>query len=186
MYEAFLRVFDENANNNITTFNTTEDFLSYYSGHAFCNGLYRLISSSEKNSWVKRINKLYPESAGGISPFGVDWLGRCFAICTDKNYTHFNQVVLFDICAVDAYVIPLNISDFHNIELCEHSEEALEKSLFEEWKKKTGKIITNTECCGLRIPLFLGGELAFENMEVSDIDVYWEIITQVVQSTGSK
>lgn len=35
------------------------------------------------------------------------------------------------------------------------------------------------ECGGYRIPLFLGGEDSLENMEVSDMEVYWDMTDQL-------
>lgn len=35
------------------------------------------------------------------------------------------------------------------------------------------------ECAGYRIPLFLDGEDSLENMEVSDMEVYWDMTDQL-------
>ena len=35
------------------------------------------------------------------------------------------------------------------------------------------------ECGGYRIPLFLGGADSLENMEVSDMEVYWDMTDQL-------
>ena len=34
-------------------------------------------------------------------------------------------------------------------------------------------------CVGYRIPLFLGGDDSLENMEVSDMEVYWDMTDQL-------
>jgi len=36
---------------------------------------------------------------------------------------------------------------------------------------------------GYRKPLFLGGSDEVENLEVSDLDVYWHIMGQIIRKT---
>ena len=36
-----------------------------------------------------------------------------------------------------------------------------------------------TDCIGLKVPAFLGGEETIANMEVNDMDVYWSFNAQV-------
>ena len=33
-------------------------------------------------------------------------------------------------------------------------------------------------CAGYKVPLFLGGDDIVENLEDSDMEVYWEVLTQ--------
>jgi len=40
-----------------------------------------------------------------------------------------------------------------------------------------------TQCLGNRKPLFLGGTDELWNMELSDLDVYWHVVGQLVRKT---
>ena len=37
------------------------------------------------------------------------------------------------------------------------------------------------ECVGYKVPLFLGGEDSLEKMEVSDMEVYWDMTDQLCE-----
>ena len=39
------------------------------------------------------------------------------------------------------------------------------------------------ECVGYRVPLFLGGQDVVDNLEVSDLGVYWSLCAQLRQGT---
>ncbi|WP_277621809.1 T6SS immunity protein Tdi1 domain-containing protein, partial [Caballeronia zhejiangensis] len=37
------------------------------------------------------------------------------------------------------------------------------------------------ECVGYRIPLFLGGKDVMDNLETSNLDVYWTLMAQLIR-----
>ena len=51
---------------------------------------------------------------------------------------------------------------------------------FEEWKNYSNVKLKYGRCAGYKIPLFLGGEDIVSNLEDNDMEVYWEIMTQII------
>jgi Domain of unknown function (DUF1851) len=39
------------------------------------------------------------------------------------------------------------------------------------------------QCVGYQVPLFLGGKDSLENLEITDLDVYWSLSGQLRQGT---
>jgi hypothetical protein len=40
------------------------------------------------------------------------------------------------------------------------------------------------ECVGYKVPSFFGGKDVLENMELSDLDVYWTLMQQLIRQTS--
>ena len=147
---------------------------------------YREITKEDISNWNERVGNTFPEFKNGIQCFGFDWVGRAFAIDNRKNSESFSQVLLFDVASNEVLVIPVDKRDFHEKQLVDNSEAVLEISLYEKWLKKGGKRPEYNECIGFKVPFFLGGKAELKNLEISDIDVYWEITGQVIQQVFDK
>ena len=89
------------------------------------------------------------------------------------------HVLMLEIGAGEALNIPASISDFHNVELVECTNEALALSFFEEWKTLNPQKISYDQCIGYKVPLFLGGSDTVDNLEAIDLSVYVEICGQL-------
>ena len=83
----------------------------------------------------------------------------------------------------EALEIPANLNTFHDDGLLDLGEAALAISFYEKWRSSGGAAPDYDQCIGYRRPLFLGGEDGIDNMEVSDLDVYWHITGQLIQKT---
>jgi hypothetical protein len=70
-------------------------------------------------------------------------------------------------------------SQFHDRELVDYGEEALARSFFDLWRASRGQSPALAECVGYRRPLFLGGRDSIDNLELSELDVYWTIMGQL-------
>ena len=68
---------------------------------------------------------------------------------------------------------------FLNEEIPLYADACLAKSFFAEWMNNFGKSIVYGRCAGYKVPLFLGGEDSVNNLEDSDMEVYWSVLTQV-------
>jgi hypothetical protein len=159
------------------------EFFGTFGGASFCGGLYRAIHPADLNEWKDRICVAFPEFKARITCFGYDWLGRTFAL--DSNRTEDGQpgVVMFEPGTGEALEIPSNIETFHNVELMQSGEAALAISFYEKWVAAEGAKPEYRQCVGYRKPLFLGGRDEIDNLEVSDIDVYWHIMGQLIRKT---
>jgi len=150
-------------------------FLAKYQGENFGEGLYRVFQSEEINKWKQIITEAYPEFKDSFEPFAYDWLGRCFAIDTRKTKENLNQILMFEIGTADVLEIPCSLEQFHNEEIPVYGDSCLAITFYNDWKKKSNDILENNKCVGYKIPLFLGGEDVVENLELSDMEVYWFI-----------
>lgn len=73
----------------------------------------------------------------------------------------------------------VRFSRFHDAELVDYAEEALAVSYFSKWREAGGTSPALSECIGYKKPLFLGGADEVDNLELTDLDVYWTIMGQL-------
>jgi hypothetical protein len=154
--------------------------LAEFGGCSFNGGLYRVLRASDLDTLVSRISYPFPEFNGRITCFGYDWLGRAFA--TDANRLEGGKpgVIMFEPGTGQALKIPAKIEAFHNDELINFGESVLAISFYRDWQKHANAMLAYEQCAGYRKPLFLGGVDGLENLEMSDIDVYWHIFGQLI------
>lgn len=153
-------------------FDSSEQFLKSMGGRSFLNGMYRIFDEKSIPKWNDIVKKSFPKYKNQISVFGYDWLGRIFALNKASN-----TVLLFEPGTGDVFDIPANIVDFHNVEIVEFHEDSLLSEYFDEWFEANNNfVLPINKCVGYKVPLFLNGEDDIENLEVSDMEVYWEIM----------
>jgi len=157
------------------------ELLSSSGGATFSNGLYRLHASGDIERWTKNVEAAFPEYRGGIVCFGYDWLGRHFALDTRGNEEQW-QILMIEPGAGEAMQVPASFADFHNVELVEYAAEALSERFFHEWLASGGATPRPAECIAYKTPLFLSGSDTVENLEVSDMDVYWHLCGELRRS----
>lgn len=148
---------------------------SIYGGKDFGNGIYRIFDSNEAEVWKANVKSAYPEYTKDFEIVSCDWLGRCFGVLTEGE----EAILMFEIGTADVLVIPCNLLDFHNNEITEYAEECLAESFFEEWMEIERKSLKHNQCVGYKVPLFIGGDDELDNLEVSDMDVYWNVCSQI-------
>lgn len=87
---------------------------------------------------------------------------------------------MFEPHTAEALQIPPNIKTFHDVELMEDDGAALVSDGYAMWRESGGAEPTYAQCMGYKKPLFLSGEDTMENLELSDLDVYWHIMGQFI------
>jgi hypothetical protein len=139
------------------------------------DGLYRFHDAASGPSAVRMIAEAFPEFAGPTAPFGYDWLGRQFALAGPQ------LVLLFEPGTGIALDVPASFASFHEQELVDHHDAALASEFFETWSAANPNALplARDRCVGYRVPLFLGGSDAIENLEVDDRDVYWSMCAEL-------
>ncbi len=156
------------------------DFFERFGGLSFNNGIYRVHIVSNIEFWTKMVDYAYPNFSGSAICFGYDWLGNQFGL--DKKS---GKIWLFELGTGKVLRIPCTFDQFHESELIDNDEAALESDFFKEWID-SGNLAPNTmECVGYKIPLFLGGKDEVSNLELVDMDVYWELTGQLITKTES-
>ena len=160
-----------------------DHLLEQFGGQSFNQGMYRVISAGDAARWVERATNAFPRFAGRITPFGVDWLGRLFALDSARHMKGAAAVVMLEPGTGQALDVPCGLVAFHNSELVQYREAALAESFYEQWRATGGAAPRTDQCVGYRRPLFLGGSDATDNLELGDLDVYWEISAQLLNQT---
>lgn len=161
-----------------------EEMFSCYNGQTFGEGLYRLHDINKIESWNKNIIKAFPEFSGRITSFGYDWIGRQFALDNQRVENGQTQVLMFEPGTGEVLEIPCNFFEFHNVEIPNYHDACLASNFFNSWKSVNKKILKNEECAGYKVMLFLGGEDVVDNLERSNMDVYWGICSAMLQKVN--
>ena len=157
------------------------ELIARFGGASFNGGLYRVIRGSDIGTWNARVSVGFPVFAERITCFGYDWLGRAFA--ADAQPREQGGVLMFEPGTGEVFDVPTDVLSFHDVELIKHSDRALASSAHKEWLAAGGAIPAYAECIGYRVPLFLNGSDTFENMELSDLDVYWHLMGELIVKT---
>jgi len=190
MFEAFERNFprdpwgrSESSAADVPPFPGLREFFEAFGGSSFRGGMYRAIHPADLGGWKERVSLGFPEFEARITCFGYDWLGSVFALDAKRLEGGQPGVVMFEPATGEALEIPANIQTFHNVGLMEFGEAALATSFYDKWAAAGGAKPKYTECVGYRKPLFLGGTDELENLEISDVDVYWHVVGQLIRKT---
>lgn len=96
-------------------------------------GLYRFHTRSSAAAADRLVADAYPDFAGRIACFGMDWLGRQFSLDPSRGAASDPPILLFDIGAGQALEIPTAFSAFHDEELIDYTDAALACAFFQEW-----------------------------------------------------
>lgn len=158
--------------------------MSTYGGSTFNDGLYRLHAAQDILKWTQLVEESFTHYKDRIICFGYDWLGRHFAL--DKNRVEKDQmlILLLEPGTGEVMQIPANFSTFHNQELVEYQNEALASDFYNAWINTGGEIPSHTQCIGYKVPLFLNGNDTTDNLELSDMEVYWSICGQTLNQSN--
>lgn len=175
MFENFYNFFS--ANKPDIEFENAMKLIEFYQGKSFKDGLYRLHKTSDIEKWNEIVSEAFPEAKNLITCFGYDWLGRQFAV-----YKKTMTVLMFEPGTGYALDTEKTLDEFHLYEIEDENGAAVSYDYFCEWREKNSSEIKNNECVGYIKPLFLGGEDNVDNLEISDMEVYWGICGQLIRT----
>lgn len=157
------------------------DYAHEFAGASFGGGLYRIHDDRTGPESLRLITAAFPELAQRVCPFGYDWLGRQFAVDSGRVEAGQSQVLLLEPGTGEALEIPASFLSFHDAELVDHADAALATEFFRSWSASAPAALPlrRDQCVGYQIPLFVGGKDTVDNLEVSDLVVYWTTLGQV-------
>ena len=156
------------------------NLVDHLGGGSFNQGLYRVIRASDAGAWNAQVTVAFPDFASRITCFGFDWLGRVFAVDPKRAEEGQPGVVMFEPGTGEALEVPCNIASFHDEELIEYRDAALASDFHQRWLNSGGGAPQYGQCVGYKKPLFLGGADEVSNLELSDLDVYWHLMGQLI------
>ncbi|TDW99183.1 T6SS immunity protein Tdi1 domain-containing protein [Dinghuibacter silviterrae] len=145
-------------------------------GNSFNDGVYRVYNEKLAIYWKEIIERHFSEYKGRIWPFASDWMGRLFAI----DYQRINIIVVFDPATVEVFEASNELKTFHNVMLLNKDDDLLEAAKFREVMSFLGQTtLAFNNCLGFKKPLFLNGPDELDNLEIIDVEVYWEFQVQI-------
>lgn len=153
---------------------------SSFAGCSFEGGVYRVHDEATGPRAQDWVTEAFPQFAARACPFGYDWLGRQFAVDSGRAEGGEPLVLLFEPGTGEVLEIPFSFARFHE-QLDELREPALAGSFFASWARVNPELLPldSQQCVGYRVPLFLGGMDALDNLEVVDLEVYWSVSAQL-------
>lgn len=155
------------------------ELLENEGGMSFDSGLYRLHTISSSAYWTEIASKYFSKYQDCFCCFGFDWLGRQYAM----DLKDWNLIYLFDPSTGEAFELEQSLVDFHNDDLVNYRDETLSSKEFEKWLLEAKKPLRFDQCVGFKVSLFLGGIDRFENYELADLEVHWELSYQIFRKT---
>lgn len=188
MFDDFLKNFPIDAGSMIQRQNSplnpktsgVNELLSRFGGASFKHGLYRIIRASEVADWNARVCVGFPQFLGRVTCFGYDWQGTAFATDSWRLEQGEPGVVMFDPGTGKALQVPANIRTFHEVEMVEDADAALAANMYADWRDAEGAAPAYDQCVGYKKPLFLNGKDEIENLELSDLEIYWHLMGQLM------
>lgn len=183
MFQKFIKYFDvkEQAMLNIESY---KEFLDAFSGEQFGNGLFTFFREDDIDVWHKNVIGSFSMFGESLSLFGHDWQGNCFGIIQDEKKS--DEVILFEVGTGEVLSMGCSFEDFINNEIRINSDACLASPFYEKWLKNGGSTSKYGRCIGYKVPLFMGGEDNITNLEESDMDVYWSVLSQLARKLESK
>ncbi|MEV0696474.1 hypothetical protein AB0I53_00935 [Saccharopolyspora sp. NPDC050389] len=153
---------------------------SQLGGSTFDNGLYRVHTPASAAEIDGYVVDAFPELAGRVACFGFDWLGQQWAIDTESGTPDDPHVLLLNPNSGEVSPFPIVFSRFHDNVLIDIKD--LGERLLGDWAAEyPGQLpLAFDECVGNKIPLFMGGADAFENMEKQNLQVLWGTHSQIL------
>jgi hypothetical protein len=153
--------------------------LSEVSGKTFNNGIYRVYKYTDMDRWTDRVSAFFLAMRGNCLAFGCDWLGRQFVLAWSEKKNGLPTVVCLEPGVPDSFCTDLSLREFHAEALVTKAESALAVEFYKKWRQMCSVDILPNQCVGYRVPLFLGGKDEIENLELTDMEVYFELCRQL-------
>ncbi len=167
MFKNFFKFVGENK-----SCRSIKDFINAVSGKSYLNGMYRFFEKNDIDEWNDIVGDCFPKYKDTFSVLSYDWMGRIFAL--EKKT---NMVILFEPGTGDVYDTDADIIKFHDELISQNPIECLVSDLFEYWYKANDyKPLAYKDCGSYKVPLFLGGKDELGNLDICDMEVYWEIM----------
>ncbi len=158
-----------------------DELYAALAGSCLNGGLYRVHTAPGAARWAELAWDELPAFRGRAWPFGVDWLGRQFAVDRDRLGPDGQLCLLLERGTGEVLELPYTVTGLHTDALVDQADAALAVTFYEAWRRETGdaRPLLASECVGYRLPLFLGGADEVANLERSAMEVYWSLASQL-------
>lgn len=154
------------------------EFLNSYGGCSFADGAYRLYTPEMSKKWTPIVaNAFYEVRKPRLYAFGSNWHGWQYVLVGTGQDAP--RVVLFDVDAHLGLNTTVSLEHFHNEEIVDIPNDAILLEYYGIWLDQGGERPKPHECVGYMKPEFLGGADDESNLELSDMEVHWNVTAQL-------
>ena len=161
-------------------FNSVFPLIKKYGGYVFENGLFHIFTFSKAYHWTELITKNYfPELKNSLFCFAITWQGCVLAI-NDKD----EAIYLFDPASCEFFALEeTSLEEFFDTVFLDNEDEIIYAEDFLNSMKYLKRSILDSEfSIAHKISLFMGGKDEFENLEVINTEVMWELQIQLAEA----
>ena len=114
--------------------------------------------------------EVFPALKEELAFFGYDWLGRLYFVDSATN-----NVKMVDAFDCEFYATDMPFETFLD-EIVDDPDGFLAAAFYEEWADENGvPDLKYSSCIGYKVPLFLNGAEDTDNLDITDLEVYWTI-----------
>lgn len=151
-----------------------ESLINEFWWYSFNNWLFRIHTYESIIKWTAIILEYFSDYKWKFILFWFDWVWRQFAV----NKENENEIFLFDIATLEVFISDNNLKEFL-LNISQYPERFLD----ENWFKEFNILLKYNESISHKVPLILWWQDVNSNMEVTDMEVDWGIVWQIMQQT---
>jgi hypothetical protein len=107
-------------------------------------------------------------------------MGNQFGLDKKRIQANEPMVLLFEIGTGKVLKLPATYEAFHSQLAIEQADAVFAESMYRRWRRGHLENIGESQCVGYEIPLFLGGKDDPENLELSEVEVYWQLMSELL------
>ncbi|MGW2560540.1 T6SS immunity protein Tdi1 domain-containing protein [Streptomyces sp. NPDC001514] len=148
-------------------------------GRSFGQGIVRVHTAQGAARVSGLLADAFPEFADRVVPVAQDWLGRQYALDLARSTPAAACFLLFEPGTGEAFEVDADVLELFNSAFVDDPDTYLAADLHSEWLGTGSPRLEAHQCVGFKVPLFLGGEGSVENLEISDLEVYWSLCGQL-------
>lgn len=176
MFAEFLEYFGEAPVLEDGAADPYDAFIDGLGGRSFGNGVFKSFGRSDLSKWYDIVDcPLFSRLKGRFKVFGYDWRGRVFAV--NQSDDDCGNVILLNPGDLKFLYIGCPLLEFLNSEIPAYADACLDSEIYATGSPPSARGPHGVR--RLQNPLFLGGEDSLENMEISDMEVYWDMTDQL-------
>ncbi len=157
-------------------------FMTEFAGATFEHGLYRIHDRDSAGAMTRSVVAAFPALERRIaSLFAYDWRGCQLLLDSGRMANGDPLVTIVDVGVGEASTTTLTFHALHDSAATEQADRLFLRTLFQTWAalNPTSLPLARDLCVGYRVPLQLGGSDTMNDFEVTDIDVFWSITSQI-------
>lgn len=160
-----------------------EELIRRFGGMSFNRGLYRILPIEHMDRWNQVAWETWPKLDHRFWVIAIDWMGCLYGI----DYSVLDERG-WCMSALEPYSgrggeFGDDLVEFHDVSLVASTTTngAVLSEWHAEWLEFGGTEPTFDQCVGLKVPYFLGGSDYVSDFELSDLDVYWHLSSQLIR-----